>query len=189
MTPRATSVSTRIVTVAARGTAEASSRLTGIVEVDAVIDAVESRNVDAILSLVHYTDLPCTSTPLPAEYIHCVSGQPEASPAAAFLVAACEGTFMVNSNSPAIDLRKQIGAVDGRVFAVYRAGASDVFRAGHFPAVDYAVVLTFDLQGRAAGLALLVGSNGIVGIDTDCGVPPAQMAETERFGEVVLQPQ
>jgi len=168
-------------------TRTADVRETGIREVDAVIAAAESGDLDALVSLMHFTKVPCTATPAPtsAEYIHCPTGQPDGSPADALLVAACEGTSMVNADGPAGDLRGWLGALDRRVYAVYRADKS--YRVPDFPVVNYAVVFTHDLDGHPAGLALLVGPTGLVGIDVDCGYSPQQLAQ--QWGDPVLPPQ
>jgi hypothetical protein len=84
-------------------------------------------------------------------------------------------------------LRSRVGTSNRIVYAVYHA-SEPRSAAGEFPNVNYAIVVTYEEQGKTSGLALLVGKDGLVGIDIDCGYPPEQMAQAEHFGEAVLPP-
>jgi hypothetical protein len=97
--------------------------------------------------------------------------------------------FLVTVGEAEDVVRTKVAEARPSVFAVYRTTSESAFGAPYYPHVDYAVMLTRDIQGRSAGLALLVGGGALVGLDDDCGLPPAEMAELQHFGEVVLPPQ
>lgn len=165
---------------------------TGIPDVDAVIAAVEAGNVDALATMMRFTDMPClgpTTPPLPpAEIIRCAPDQANGTLVDGFLYASCEGTSMLEAGRATPMFIAELRQAHNEVYAVYRTTPQSAFGTGDFPHVDYAVMLTHDLEDHVAGLALLLGGDGIVGIDGDCGYPPDEMAELHHFGDAILGP-
>jgi len=165
---------------------------TGIDAVDAAIAAAEAGDVDALASMMRFTDVPClgpTTIPQAAvEIIRCAPDQANGTLVGGFLYASCEGTSMIAAGRATPMFIAELRQAHDEVYAVYRTTPQSAFGTGDFPRVDYAVMLTYELEGRDAGLALLVGDDSIVGIDNDCGYPPDRMAELHHFGEVILGP-
>lgn len=174
--------------IATTGVPNAYIQHTGISRVDEVIDALAAADVKALVSLVRYTNVSCVSTPPLAsvEVVHCPPHKGSGSLVPGFLLASCEGTSMVNPDSPALGLRSRLGSLGRQVYAVYRA--NERYDVQSFPSIDYAIVATYPPSGVVSGLALLVDSSGIVGMDVDCGYPPQQFARYAGFDEAVLPP-
>ena len=182
----ALAVAVAVAAAVACGGGDGGERRTGIDVVDKVIAAVEADDIEKLMSFVRFTDVPCTSTrPTSIPIVRCPTGEPDGSPVGALLSASCEGTWMEAADGATDRLRSSLSVTGSTVYAVYHPARA---ASEAFPAVAYAVVLTFPLNGQTAGFALLLDDEGIVGYDVDCGLPAERMAEFEHFGDAVLPP-
>jgi hypothetical protein len=164
---------------------------TGVPGLDAVIDAVQRHDIDTIASMIRLTDVPCIvrGPSFPSiEVIECGPGQLEGTPVKSFMIASCEGTYMQEAAQGTDYALLRLRPAHNQVYAVYQTRPRSAFGSDEFPHVDYAVMLTTTIEGHDAGLALLIGSDGVVGIDEDCGLPPDQMAELSHFGDAMPAP-
>ena len=103
-----------------------TSRRTGLPQVDAIIDAVESGEPSDVIALVRFTSIPCV--PPDAEGFPCRPGQEEGSPVSVVPVSICEeGPLMGREELTRGYLRAEL--VDPSLYAVYK-GASRIRAAG-----------------------------------------------------------
>ena len=136
-------------------TPAAASSPTGIAEVDAIIDAVERQDVEALLGFVKYQPIDCDS-PTADGYVippTCPEGVLEGTAVDAFLVGGCHPGWVT-----AGEVADRIGWVGDRqitTFAVLRGG-------NPFAEIeaDYRVVLGSPSGVDAEGLSSQLGISG-----------------------------
>ncbi len=163
---------------------------TGISEVDAVIDALESLDIEMLISLIRPRDVPCRATPPPlASEPTCPPEQVDGSLVEAFYVVSCKGGFVPIDRGVQNTIRllnEQLP--ESRVYGVYRVPplprtASEVPR--------YVVVLSFEPE-RADGFGpfgwTLTLEDGLVGYDYGCARSPEQLIKDNGLTDSLLTP-
>jgi hypothetical protein len=161
---------------------------TGITSVDSVVAAIETRNIGTFTSMMRFTDVPCQATPpmTSIPVVRCAPGVAGGTQVPALLTASCEGAWMTAEAEATDALRSELSRARPDIYAVYHTTPDSEFGLDDFPHVDYAVMLTH--EGEDRGVALLMTDAGIVGMDTDCGYPPDEMAELGHYGEALVPP-
>ena len=130
---------------------------TGIAYVDAVIDAGESGDPQALKRLVFFSTFPCTTGEGFGGPPKCLPGEPEATLVEALPVLGSEGGHV---RMDEIDEWEGIGAA--KLYGVYRTG-SETYSDEFFPSGEFAVV--FIPAGSEIPLTLQVTQNGIIRFD------------------------
>lgn len=162
---------------------------TGIPEIDAVVDAVESRDIEALVSLIRATRVPCTTTigqltlepPCPADTV-------DGSIIDAFHVVNCEVGFVPIDH--AIELMfREYGAIflpTSTIYGVYRPPSSSSFGGGMS---SYAIVLSFEMADSSDPFGwMLIVEDGLVGVDSGCVRSPEHLIEDNRLTDPLLTP-
>ena len=139
------------------GEAPRSSSPTGIAEVDAIIDAVERQDMEALLGFVKYQQIGC-DTPTADGYVippTCPEGVPQRAAVDAFLAGACHPGWLTQA-----EVADAIGWVGDRQITTHA-----VFRVGEpFAEIeaDYRVVLSsptdLNVEGFSSQLGISDGS-------------------------------
>ena len=179
-------------------TGVAQAGLTGIAEVDAVVDAVTlasyARDFTALQSLVRFTTTGCTqrlgiggppkclsTTVDDASGKHQLWSEDEGQLVEVFPYSVCEGEYERRDGEVA-RLLTALAAPDGepglveRVFAVYDLRGNDP-GAPYWPEGDYAIVFAMRQGDERWGTTVRVGDGGVVRIDFSCGpTPPEEIA-------------
>ena len=164
------------------GEAPRSSSPTGIAEVDAIIDAVERQDVEALLGFVKYQRISCDS-PTADGYVippTCPEGVSQGTAVDAFLVGGCHPGWVT-----AGEVADRIGWVGDRqitTFAVLRGG-------NPFAEItaDYRVVLSFlsePDQSRSSHLGIAGGD--VVWLTGWCDPAAQQIASHQRNGAELI---
>lgn len=128
---------------------------TGVPIVDQVIEAVLSGDVARVEALVDYQEIPCATSPqgigAPPQ---CPAGVPDGSPLPAITSSSCEGSFIIESDLPA--LLREVLPGWRRVFSASQSGSG------------YAIVFTPDNES-SRGTRLLLSAEGIGSLVSGCG--------------------
>lgn len=164
---------------------------TGVDEVDAVIKAVLSRDLDATRALVRHTSTACTSAEGIGGPPKCASTTTEDADGKTRVfteedgtlvdvlpLSVCEGEYARDDaiGQVAARLAAPEGGVVERVYAIYRVPDGE-FEAPYWPAGEYAVVFANRQDDELWGTTVRIADGGIVRIDFGCGrLPPASMA-------------
>ncbi len=130
---------------------------TGIASVDRVIDVVESGDVEAQRSLLHFAAFPCTTTEGFGGPPKCLPGEPEGTPVEALPILGAEGGHMRKSE---IDTWTGVGAA--RLYAVYTVPAT-TYADAYYPVGEYSIA--FFMPDWDSTVVFQVGSQGIVRVD------------------------
>ena len=137
--------------------------LTGIAELDAVVEAIRSGDVEAVRELMRLTTFECTTElglPPPPP---CPEGVPAGSPVENFPFTTCETAMLT-----AADLDQLAGSIAGR--EVY--GAYDASGAAFFDETYLIILAEHAVSGAGAG-AVGVADGAIVSSRGSCGPEPA----------------
>lgn len=137
--------------------------LTGISELDAVVEAIRSGDAQAIRDLMRLTTFQCTTElglpPPPA----CPEGVAAGSPVENFPNTTCE-TAMLTAD----ELDQVAESIAGReVYGAYDAGDAAFFDEA------YLIILAEDAQSGAGAGAVGVADGAIVATRSSCGPEPA----------------
>jgi len=159
---------------------------TGIEAVDGAIAAVQAGDTEVLVTLMLFTQVECSATPVPLYQVPPCDGVPEGSLVETFPMASCEGAF-VPRNDAADGVRQSIGerapAVLYGVYATAGTQVEDGFadRAGP----KYAAVFTYEAGGGSLAWALLLSDEGVVGMLSGCAEDPEGFVTNWRFTETV----
>jgi hypothetical protein len=163
------------------GTLVATSSLprmepTGIGVVDASLAAVQRGDVDGLVGLVRFSELPCG--PLTPEGIalvpECLEGEPTGSIVQVLPAAACEGYWARDPRPALASFVEHAGAP----YAVVR-GPETPLTDALWPAAEYLVVFAPREGSFVAGLALYVAGNDVVAVQAGCTTPE----QLVRYGD------
>ncbi len=172
-------------------TVGATAQRMGIGAVDAVIAAVEARDIGALVALLRYTNVACVATPEGLSGDPPCDGAPEGTLVETVPMASCEGGYV-----PAAQARDTLnGVLTGRpltatdVYGVYRTAGSGLASSFFSRAnLEHAVVLATDAGDRIDAWALLVGGSGIMGLENGCAETPETFVENWQLMDAVLAP-
>jgi len=146
-------------------------RRTGVSQVDPVVQAVVSRDQEALRGFVRYAPVAC-STKSEIGVEPCRPGEPDGTLVDALQAAQCEGHYI---RPDGIDQAlAYLLAGNPKLYGVYQ-GSPSTWLPG-----DYTAVFSVEgpEPGQIFGTELIIDDDGgIVSIDFGCGTSPGQMAE------------
>jgi Tol biopolymer transport system component len=159
-----------------------TGRRTGIEDVDAIIDAVESRDSRVLRHLLQFTPIACTANllglggpPL------CRPDEADGTIVDAFPVASCEGLYLRPDEMDGLLDSLTVGQLS--LYAVY------VPKAGSWPGGDYVAVFARPVsQAGVIAEEVFITDGRIVGVGDGCGVAPEATVQDDRFDRVILPP-
>ncbi len=139
---------------------------TGIEEIDLVIDAIMSQDIDAKIELVHFFTSACTTMDGLGGPPKCEPNEQDGTIVEAFPVAYSEG----------VQIRpEQIRAVFDftirGLFAIYRV-PDDAYEKEYWPVGEYALVFTSEDGGHSHTITIHVINGKIVRLEFDMVWPP-----------------
>lgn len=134
---------------------------TGIPYVDRVIQAVQSRDSQAIRALIVLSTVPCTPEKWLLRQPLCAQGEADGTPVQTLPLLSSDLGHMRITESSGLQ-----GIYDARLYAVYRTG-SYTYADEYYPAGEYAIA--FLPEGSEFAYILQVTRDGIVRVDY-CGV-------------------
>jgi hypothetical protein len=183
----ATATATSLATAtapAASPTAPAGERRTGIEDVDRVIQAILSDDIEALRAVTGYVQVACTLTqegigapPL------CREGEPEGTLVDVFQGAQCEGFYM-RPDEMQTSL-ESIARSPNTLYAVYRTRSDD------WPEGKYVAIFETDVLDRPEldAVAATIAGGRMVGFHFGCAMTPEQFVEFFRVTDFVLPPE
>jgi hypothetical protein len=146
---------------------------------DAIIRAVDDRDIATLAGLIEYQQVACTSTvegmggpPL------CPQGVDDGAPLTVFPASGCHGYY---TETPAVAL----GYFAQEGHGLYAAVAVEDQAEGFFPEADHQLIFHRDVNGNAWGFSLHVAGGRIVSMSDGCGAAPADLV---REHEVIAGP-
>jgi hypothetical protein len=142
---------------------------------DEVIAAFEAQDLERIAELLAYQDVACAP---PAEGSggppECADGEPAGTLVSVIALAQCEG-FYAREGEVVLD---PVGRGEVSVYGVYRTPAQ------YFPEGDYAVVFRHQPSAsNGSALEVIVGEDGVTGINFGCGETPEQLVQVRGLTE------
>ena len=172
------------------GTLVATSSLprmepTGIGAVDASLAAVQRGDVDGLVGLARFSELPCG--PLTPEGMalvpECLEGEPTGSIVQVLPVAACEGYWARDPRPALASFVEHAGAP----YAVVR-GPDAPLTETLWPAAEYLVVFVPREGSFVAGLALYVAGDHVVAVQAGCTTPEQLVRHGDHPLPVIWRP-
>jgi hypothetical protein len=158
-------------------TAGSAERRTGIPEVDAVIDALEARDVESLTAIVELQPVACIGpTPASLGALFCQEGEAEGAVSNVLPVSNCESSYVREPDVP-----ETIGEYAGSLVGLYAV----------YP-VDVAFALVYERSGEG-DLATRSGTVTVTGgriraLNYGCAQSPEELVESTGFGDPVLPP-
>ena len=169
-------------------TATASSR-TGITALDPVLDALNSRDRDALRELIAYTKFACGATTEPGGPPLCEESEQPGDLADIFPLSVCEGTPL---RPRAIDTALDY-LTKSSLYAVYGNLPSGRFSEVVTYQEDYIAVITAEFFPGAGepdpGWEVAIDDGRIVGLFLFCVGTPQELIEQRHYTDAVLPPQ
>jgi hypothetical protein len=160
----------------------AVERLTGIAEVDAVVEALLSGDPARVRSMVGYVRVPCAVEPEgigapPA----CRPGETEGTPVEVFQGAQCEGFYLRPD-----ELDQTVGAITAQPLELYAVFEAD----GRWPEGEYVALFGTDFLDRPErdAVAATIADGRMVGFHFGCAMTPESYLDFYRVTEFVLPP-
>ncbi|HXK34442.1 MAG TPA: hypothetical protein VNM91_10565 [Dehalococcoidia bacterium] len=140
-----------------------------------VIAAFEAQDLERIAELLVYQDVACAP---PADGAGgppaCADGETEGTLVSVVALAQCEG-FYAREGEVVLE---PIGQGEVSVYGVYRTPAQ------YFPEGDYAVVFRHQPSASSgSALEVIVGEDGVMGINFGCGETPEQLVQVRGLTE------
>jgi hypothetical protein len=145
--------------------------LTGITELDELIDAVLSGDSTQLRSVTAFQSMACTATPVGIGPFYCDEGEANGTVSDVIPIAQCEGSF----------IRKEDFALADETLSLYAATQTDA---------GYRLVFSrlVGPERKDWGLALSVEGGRIVLVDFGCGDSPGEMLARLTSEDIVLPP-
>jgi hypothetical protein len=140
------------------------ARLTGSPFLDAIVEAVNARDVPALAALVEYTEIGCTHVEGLGGPPKCGPQQDEGDLVRAFPGAACHGYWTDTAAQSLATLAHQTQGL----YAIASV-SGDASLRGEWPEADTLVIFHADWYGEPAGLRLHVADGRIVASWSGCG--------------------
>jgi hypothetical protein len=135
-------------------------------EVDSVVAAVQARDSQALLDLMGYESVACSSAQVAVDVSPaCRSGEEEGAMVNVLRMAQCEGSFLRPGDVP--NALAHFLDASPSVYAAFKA--PETWEAG-----EYAVVLSDTQQGGAHASQLVIEGGKIVLLDFGCGETPEE---------------
>ena len=159
-----------------------TSRRTGIEGVDAVIDAVESRDSRVLRHFIKFTPIACTTNKLglggpPL----CRPDEAEGSVVDAFPIHSCEGHYLRPDETDRLPDSLTVEQLS--LYAVY------IPKAGWWPSADYVAIFSRPVPGVGfMAEEVFITDGWIVGTGDSCGVGIEVVVQDGQFDKVILPP-
>lgn len=153
-------------------TSEDEARRTGDPDLDAIVEAVEERDMAAIASLVQYQTLPCTTEQGIGGPPKCEEGQTDGDEATVFPVAVCEGEWRARAVFTLSEL-----VLGARGFHAAVEPTDGATLGGEWPESDTLLVFHQELGDEFTGSRLHIADGRIIGMMRNCdiGLGPAAL--------------
>lgn len=188
--PTATSESTAEPSPTSPETATPSVRRTGIPEVDAVLDAVESGEIEPVVELVRFESIPC-EPPGSALEVACKPDEPTGAPVEVVLSSSCEGDLFLRREE--ID-DSYLGNL--RVHAIYQAPPGFDRRFQSLRDGDYVAVFERPTGGLWPTRAFVIDQGEVVQVlpafiipeESFCAGTPKDFVHAMGLTEAILPP-
>ena len=142
-----------------------SPRRSGLPEVDAIIEAVERRDMAAIAGLVEYQVVGCTHELGMGGPPKCESGQPEGEQVRVFPFSSCEGEW---TSTALTTLAPYVLSARGP-YAVVQPTDAAAFEMGNWPAADTLLVFHGGPSDANAAFRLNLNAGRVVSATLGCG--------------------
>lgn len=139
---------------------------TGIAEIDSVIDAMLAPNIEERIELIRFIQYPCTTEDGLGGPPKCEGDEVEGTVVETFPVLYSEGVHVRPEN-----IHSVFGFSVRGLLAVYRV-PDDIYKAGYWPAGEYAVVFTSEEGGYPQTITIHVTDGQIVRIEFNMDWPP-----------------
>ena len=171
---------------AATATVTVPADRTGIAEVDAVLDAVDSGDREALAALVGFTVIPCVEEVVgkgaPPE---CRADEPDGTPVDVFTFVECEGAYLRPDEMAGL-LDPLLGP-DVDLYAVY-AGLGELFPPGEYAAIYSGVVGPAGAGVLEFAYRVVIENGTIIGAGTGCAQTPEELVAFAGLTDPVLPP-
>ena len=142
---------------------------TGIADVDVVLDAVESGNIQSVRELFQFTETFCTTAEGLGGPPKCRAGEADGTPVSVLPFLGSEGSFLRED-----EVDGWTGLQATSLYAVFRV-AETVYSDKDYPAGEYGILLLAEENGL--GTVLQVTGGKIVRIDTVFDTSVAGLSE------------
>ena len=172
----ATEATATVVGASATSTPPGTEGITGIPELDVVIEALRSGDAETLRPLIEYREVAC-NTDFEVGLTGCTADEEAGDLVEVFHFAVCEGQ---NLRPEFIDQALDVLA-ETELYAVYRAPDDE-----HFPAEYLAVVSSTSSDTDGVAWAVFIEDGRIFGLVFSCALPAEEFAE--RFQDAVLPP-
>lgn len=173
-----------LVLVAACGGDDDKRDSTGIPEVDRVIEAVLSQDVDTLVGLVRYQQVECSTSKTSdfPEPPRCEAGQAEGSAVDVFVSGSCKPAYVTREEVPGF-LSLNVEEAELSVYAAYSTKSDPGSDS------DYTIVFQGP-EGREniGGAAIAVANGGIASLTFPCGSITGLVHLLESNGAKVILP-
>ena len=154
---------------------------TGIKEIDAVIDAIMSEDINARIDLVRLTTTACTMEMGSGGPPKCKGKEEDGTSIDVFPISYGEGIFIRSGSFEEVFSFSVRG-----LLAVYHV-PKDAFKAQYWPAGDYGIVFTSEDDGNPHVITVFVEDGRIVKLGFDYDWPPFEIIR-KRSDEFILSP-
>jgi len=154
---------------------------TNIREVDLVIDAIFSQDVDKRIEFLRYTETACLNVEGLGGPPKCLPDEPEGTLVKVLPASSGEG-FHVQPDQ----IRETLDFQVRGLFAVYRV-PGDAYEAEYWPAGEYGIVFTSEDGGHPHVITVIVADGWIVRLDFNPTWPPFETI-MQRSDEFILPP-
>ncbi len=153
---------------------------TGITSIDQILDAISRNDVEALRSLVEFTDAQCTQLEGLGGPPKCRAGEEEGTPVEVLSFLGSEGSFLRRD-----EIGDWSGITASGLYAVYEVNAAVISSEQYYPIGKYVIVLTSEENQPA--VALRVGESGIVRVDAIFDPSAANLsAMVEREASTII---
>lgn len=153
---------------------------TGITGLDAVLDAIASRDPQAIAGRMQALSTPCMTVEGLGGPPRC-DGLPEGTVVTVFPLLGAEGTFAPEENMLDVAQRLEIAGL----FGIYQVTTGPSAEEAYWPSGEYGVVLVG--SGQVPAYTLIVQGDRIVRIVYHLGASPEEAFDSGR-GNIVIPP-
>ena len=153
---------------------------TGIAELDPVIDALRSQDVERLRPLVKFSQSPRASSGMGVAL--CRAGEPEGTVVESFVVGGCEGEFLRPDEMDRIS--GSLTPYD--LYAVFRVAPGSLGNDAEYAAITS----TYTESAVSYSTKVFwIASGGIIGVGDCPPAPPAQFATELGLTDALLPPQ
>ena len=156
--------------------------LTGIADIDAILEAAAIGDVQTLLPFIQFTETKCTNQEGMGGPPKCREGEAEGTAVEVLPFLSSEGHFLRKD-----EIQQWNGIEPVGLYAIYEASQA-VFSEEDYPGGKYAILLL--TAGSDPALALRIGESGLVRVDTifDASLPSLNEMIEREASKVILAP-